>query len=255
MQTRWLVALVVLCFTASPAPAVLMHMDVMGDDFAFTNISEDSPSGDPLPLYNQPIVFEDGAGTDQLEFFPTAEFSALSTDGGVDFTDGKLRLTITAKGNNTISSILFEESGLAKLFKQPSGSDDPFASISALIDIDIVEASGSPIMPVELPGLMLDIDPSDGKYLHSDVAVGPAFDVSWDGSLSVDIGEIVANATQVNLTIDNSLLGSTADLGSLAFVDKKDFQIIVSSSVPEPSLLTLGALGALAIARRIRRRA
>lgn len=254
IRTSWLAALALLCFVASPVAASLMHSDVMGDDFAFTNISEDSPSGDPLPLYNQPIVLEGGPGTDQLEFFPTAAFSALSEDGGVDFTDGKLRLTITAKGNNTISSILFEESGLAKLFKQPAAGDDPFAAISGLVDIDIVEASGSPILSVELPGLMLGYTPSDGTYQHSVDASGPLFTVAWNGSLSVDIGAVVADATQVNLTIDNSLLGSTAALGSLAFVDKKDFQIIVTS-LPEPSALILGLLGMLGIHGLARRRA
>jgi hypothetical protein len=201
-----------------------------------------------LPLFGQPA-----AAGDSLDFNPTGDFSALSTNSGADLTDGKLSLMVSAKNGYALSSLSFLEHGLASLFKPLDNSDDPFANVIGLVDIDIVEVDGQSIGQLNLPGASMVYTPSNGDYQHSIDAVNPSFSTSWAGQLDVDLAAALLagnipfqfGATKVNITLDNTLMASTGQVGSSAFIDKKDFDIIAETvAVPEPTsaLLALVAL-------------
>jgi hypothetical protein len=252
----WVFSAVLLCaLVATPASAALMHADVMGDTVNFTNIEEDSGTGDTLPLFGQPVALDDS-----LDFPTSANFVATSQDGGADETDGRLTLMVTAKPLQTIETLRFLEAGLASLFTM--GGDDPFAGVTGLVDIDVVEVDGAPIVPFDLPPLSLSYTPSNGDYQHSVDATGPSFSTGWTGELLVDLDSELADggvpfgfgATKVTITLDNKLLASTAQLGASAFIDKKDFDIFVETEViPEPTSAFMGMIS-LAIGGLIYRR-
>lgn len=69
----------------------------------------------------------------------------------------------------------------------------------------------------------------------------------------MDIASVVANATRIHLALDNDLFAGS-EAGTSAKIQKKvvDGPSIIIS-VPEPSALTLLALGCLALGLRARR--
>jgi hypothetical protein len=229
------------------ATANIMHSDVTGASVWFTNISEGSPTGDPLPLYSQPF-----ASGDQLVFMPTAAFSAVSTSGGpADQTDGKLNVIIESKPGAFIKKVDLEEVGLT-ILNAPFGGD-AFSSVLAFAEIKILEVNDLPVVSVATTHFM-NFAPNS-SFLHSADASGPSFATPWMGTLSVSLPNMV---TKLLLTVDNHLFASTVGVGTGALIDKKSFSISVTPdgsvnpNVPEPSSLALMALCAMTIAGRRR---
>ena len=66
--------------------------------------------------------------------------------------------------------------------------------------------------------------------------------------------QIAGVITKINVTLDNTLIASTTEIGSLAFIDKKDFDITVETGIPEPSTFLLGVLGLALGSCLVRRR-
>lgn len=234
--------------------ASVMHPDQMGDTVWFRDIEEStSTPNDPEPIYGEPTV-----SGNNLSFTPnrTGSFVAQSTNGeGVDLTDGSLSIILEAKSGHYLTGIDFSESGLVSLFSQ---NGDPFAAVNALLDISIDEVDGSP-MNINLPGELLSFTPSDGDFQHSVDATGPNFASAWSGSAFVDLDAALANVpgggvTRATLLVNNQLLASTLELGSSAFIDKKDVDINITTRViPEPSLIALALMagvGCIATYRR-----
>jgi hypothetical protein len=235
-----------------------MHADVMGATVNFTNIVEDSPSGDPLPLFGQPAW----AGGNSIDFDPSGNFSAVSQNGGADVTDGKLTLMVRAKPGFSLESLGLLETGLVTLLNL--GGNDPFAAVTGLVDIDVVEVDGGAIQQVNLPPLSLTYSPSNGDFQHSVDAAGPLYSSPWTGTLAVDLDAALTaagigytfGATKINITLNNRLLAATGALGSIAIIDKKDFDITVTTEpVPEPAtalLMLAASLGVLLLRERCR---
>lgn len=237
-----------LLFTLAPfATADIMHSDVTGTSVWFTQISEGSPTGDPLPLYSQPF-----ANGDQLVFTPTAGFSATSTSGGPsDQTDGKLSVVIESKPGAFIAKLDFEEVGLT-ILNAPFGGD-AFASVLAFADVKVLEVNDVPV--VSPASTHFYSFAPDSSWLHSADASGPSFATPWTGSLSVTLPTQV---TKLLLSIDNHLFASSVGVGTGALIDKKTFTISVTPdggvipNIPEPSTLALLALVAMTAAGRRR---
>lgn len=227
-------ALVVASFCQSLAVADIIHSDVTGNSVWFTKIKEGSPTGDPLPLYDQPI-----AVADQLVFAPTANFSATSTSGGpADQTDGKLSVIITTKPGVYIDAINFDEVGLT-ILNAPFGGD-AFASVLGFAEIKILEVDGVDV--VSLPSAHFFNFAPTSSFLHSADATGPSFVTAWNGSLSVTMPDLI---TKVLIVVDNHLHAATVGVGTGALIDKKGFTISVvpdgnPTIVPEPGATILG---------------
>jgi PEP-CTERM motif len=237
-----------LLISVSPfALADIMHSDVNGASVWFTNISEGSPTGDPLPLYNQPF-----ASGDQLVFAPTAAFSATSTSGGpANQTDGKLNVIIESKPGAFIDVLDFEEVGLT-ILNAPFGGD-AFTSVLAFAEIKILEINDAAVVSPATTHFM-SFAP-DSSFLHSADATGPSFATAWTGLLSVTLPEMV---TKLLVTVDNHLYAASVGVGTGALIDKKTFSISVTPdgsvdpNIPEPSTLVLLALSLVGIAGRRR---
>jgi hypothetical protein len=247
LKTFSFLAAGLIFISGSLASADIMHTDVTGSSVWFTQISEGSPTGDSLPLYNQPIP-----NGDQLIFAPTAAFSALSNSGGPsNTTDGKLSLLIESKPGAFISKLDFEESGLTSL-SAPFGGD-AFASVLAVAELKILEINDVPVVSPKTTHFY-NFAPDD-SWLHSADATGPAFATGWTGTLSLNLPNQV---TKLQLVIDNTLYASTVGVGTGALIDKKIFSISVTPDgsvnpqVPEPGTLALIALCAMTFAGRRR---
>lgn len=220
------------------AQATLMHSDVAGNTVVFTNISEGSPTGDPLPLYGQP-----SAVADSLVFPTTASFSATSTSGGpANQTDGKLQFTVDAKPGFFIGMLNFEEVGLT-ILNAPFGGD-AFTSVLAFASIKVLEIDNIPTS-VSPSTHFFNFAP-DSSFLHSADATGPSFATAWTGTLSV---ALPAKVTKLLVTLDNHLYAATVGVGTGALIDKKGFEVDIDieldpNFVPEPTsiLLALGGL-------------
>jgi hypothetical protein len=233
---RFAFTLLVGGFSCSLATADIIHSDVNGNSVWFTNISEGSPTGDPLPLYGQPF-----ANGDELVFTPTANFSAVSTSGGPsNQTDGKLNVIIESKPGAFIDAIDFEETGLT-ILNAPFGGD-AFTSVLAFAQIKILEVNDAAV--VTTPTTHFYNFAPDSSFLHSADASGPSFATPWVGLLSVTMPDLV---TKVLLTIDNHLYAATVGVGTGALIDKKGFSISVTPggdpNIPEPSTIAMGLVG------------
>lgn len=242
---RLALSLVISGFSCSLATADIIHADVNGASVWFTNISEGSPTGDPLPLYGQPF-----ANGDDLIFTPTANFSAVSTSGGPsNQTDGKLNVVIESKPGAFIDALNFEEFGLT-ILNAPFGGD-AFTSVLAFAEIKILEVNDVAIS-VSPTSHFYNFAP-DSSFLHSADATGPSFATPWIGTLSVTMPNLV---TKLLLTIDNHLYAATVGVGTGALIDKKGFSISVTPggdpNIPEPSTIAMGlvCLGGFLIRRR-----
>jgi hypothetical protein len=238
-----LLALVVTSLS-SIASADIIHTDVSGTSVWFTNIKEGSPTGDALPLYDQPFSVQD-----VLVFAPTGGFSATSAGGGTpDQTDGKLSFIIEAKPGQVIGAVKVDESGVTRL-TAPFGGD-AFTSVFGYADIKILEIGGA-VVNSPTTNHFFNFSPSD-SFLFSDVATGPTYASSWQGSLSVTMP---ANVTKVLVSLDNILTASTMGAGTTALIDKKSFSVgvvPVGPEIPEPGTFMLGAIafGGVFLARK-----
>lgn len=246
--------------SATTFAAPINHGNFSGDTVDYLDVTEDTSTGDPLPLFGVPTV-----SGDSLDFNPVG-FSANSSGGGApDQTDGQLSMMIQAKAGKVINSLLFSEAGDTSLARALGTLDDAVTSVTADIFIDILETTLGPITPINVPGAMT-FTPSNGDYqLSVDGAGNPTFNTAWTGSAFFDLDAVLlangvlGEVTKVNVNIDNSLTASSA-ANSSAFIAKKDFDGVSitanpdPSKIPEPSsvLLALGGIAAVAAGRRCR---
>ncbi len=253
-------AITAMALAAGSAQADMIYADVMGGTAWMTNIVESSPSGDDSPLFGQPV-----ANGNNFDFAPTGDFAATSQDGtGTDLTDGKLTFMITAKPGYAINTLEILESGVATLLNVFDG--DAFASVSGIVDIDINEIDGQ-VMPIELGSFDMTFSPNDGQYQHSIIGTGPQETISWEGGVEVDLYDAAVQhlntdpevgVTKVTVTLDNILLATTLGQGTTATIDKKDFDINITTDrvpdtqVPEPTsaVLLMISTAALTVAGR-----
>jgi hypothetical protein len=230
-----LLAFSCLMLAVPAARATIIHSDVSGTTIDFVDISEGSPTGDPEPLYGQPI-----ASGDNLIFPTTASFSASSVDGTAsDQTDGKLTFTMMAKPGFTISAFNYSEGGLTTL-NAPFAGGDAFTQIVAFAAVKVLEIDNA---PVNLPTIQsfMAVSPLGGQYLLSAIG-GNSFATGWSGTLNLPLP---AGTTKALVTLNNNLFAASLGTGSRAFIDKKSFDIDIDTIVPEPSTVLLGAAGML----------
>jgi len=210
--------------------------------YMFTNIVESSGT-DGVPLYGPPTAFPIGLG------FTPIGFTASSTGGGADLTDGQLNYTVMA-GPNTpgIPFIALQEGGTFTLAGAGSSATQVLAG--AIIRVTVNEINGAPIAP-------LNLTPVNGS-VEFNLNANPGVAQPWGLGLTLNVSAQLAGlgfaptqrATKVDVVINNALvaLSEGGRFSSTALITKGDFDVNIT---PEPgSCLLMGmALCALAIGR------
>lgn len=208
------------------ASAALQTIDGLHTTFTF----DDSMLG----LYGTPSVVGD-----TLFFTPTS-FVASSSDGtGLGYKNATINVEIGAKAGYVLSGIDLSEAGDYLLYQ-------PVANGGAL--------------GVDLTGQIRVRDLNNLAEVTSNIASsGPLTQVGLPThNWSADADTSFANASAVNLTIENILLAYTTSAPSLAFIEKKfvgaEVQVM---AVPEPDsyAMLLAGLGVLGMIVRRRRQA
>jgi hypothetical protein len=187
--------------------------DFVGDNVEFLDVTEGSP--DPGPFYDFPSPVGDSL------VFPATGFQSESLNGGMEFLDSRLTMTIDANPGELISSISVFESGSYVTTGVPGR--DSVASVSAIAFVDA------------------------GGDIFSD-----SFNLEWEGD---DSGNWQASFTisfdptdSVQFTLDNQLFTSAVS-GFSAYVDKQNITV-TANVVPAPGVLALLGLSGLAVRRR-----
>ena len=214
-----------------PIPPGVMFVDV-----------KESSGTDAVPLYGAPTPFTTG-----LDFDPTS-FVSASAGGGADVTDGQLNFTVMAGNGKAITDLLISEAGDYTL----AGIGTTVSSVSAglsVASLKVLEVSGAPVSPITIAG-------PNASVTYNIVSNG-GIGKPWSLGLNVPI--TVANATKVEVALNNTML-AISEPTSVAFIAKKDFVVGISTIdrndiVPEPSAIALlvtalGGLGVVAGRRR-----
>ncbi|QDU89725.1 hypothetical protein Pla175_31200 [Pirellulimonas nuda] len=240
-----------LAQTAVAVP--INYGDFSGTTVDYLDVTEDSSTGDTLPLFGAPNI-----SGDSLDFDPVG-FSANSAGGGApDQTTGQLAFMIRAKAGKAIESLSLSEAGDTSLARSIVSSDDASTSVTAIVSVQILDVDFLPLTTAISTGGMMTFTPSAGDYLLStDGAGNPTYNTSWTGSFFLELGPILAAnsitglATKVSISVDNALTATSA-LNSSALIAKKDFDGVVitvnpgpDNVVPEPTSCVLAALGLL----------
>lgn len=245
--------LAAICQPALAAP--INYGDFSGNTVEYTDVTEDSNSGDATPLFGAPTV-----SGDSLDFNPVG-FSANSKNGAADITDGQLKFGVVAKdpigSDFGIQSITLSESGDTTM--AGIGTDSTTTAVFGYGVVDIYEVDGIAINNISVP-FSLTFNPSGGTFgLGTDGGGGPVFSTSWSGSATIDLDAIltansvpfVVGATRINVNLDNTLL-ATSETGTETLIAKKDFgglSVTVNKpdpgEIPEPTTLMLVALAVM----------
>ncbi|MCA9240311.1 MAG: hypothetical protein KDA37_08935 [Planctomycetales bacterium] len=245
-------------FAPTIAPAAILHGNFPGATVDYLDVSEDTNTGDALPLFGAPTV-----SGDALDFNPLGFSASASGENGVDQTDGQLLFTIMGKTGNGISNILLAEAGDVSL--TGFGTDATFAAVTTNITIDILATDQGPVN-INYQTSISNFSPSGGSFGQlTDGGGGPLFSSNWSGAVLIELGPILTNnghvgeiATKVNVNLDN-VLSALSERGTVATIAKKDFDasgfsVRIQTNVPEPATAVLALSGLLALTTGFRRR-
>ena len=197
---------------------------------------------------------------DTLDFNPNtfeAQCPLPSCTGGSTLVDDTLTFTIQANSGQIIDDIILSEAGDFSL-STFIPNDLAVTSVAANIFIDILEIDGIAVNNINANDTM--VFTNGGSFIRSHAADGVGTSGgAWTGLLNIDLDAIIAgagatgNATRVTLNINNTLTAFAGDgLGgpgaALAFIEKKDFDGLAVTVVPEPGTALLMGLGLVGLA-------
>jgi len=229
----------VAVLAAGPAvhAAIINYGDfpVPAAGITFQQVTESSGT-DPVPLYGPPTPFVTG-----LDFDPVT-FVSSSSGGSADITDGQLNFGVQGQngpgGPVGISSLNVFESGDYTLL----GAGTPATQVvaGAVITVTVKEINGLAVVPFNLP--------ASNASVGFNLVANPGIAQPWSLGVGVPINLPAGQtATKISVSVDNSL-ASLSQPGTIAFIAKKDFRIILTPKipvVPEPATFVLTALGSM----------
>ena len=246
-------AILISCIPQTAVCAPINYGSHTGNTVSYIDVTEDSTTGDALPLFGAPIF-----SADSLDFNPVGFDAAASGAGGSDATGSRLTFMVMANAGTAITNISFFEAGQTTL--AGTGTDSTSAQVTANGTLTISEVDGSAVTPIVRP-IALAFSPSGGTYgLASDGGGLPVFHTPWSGALVVNIGPILTSegvpfafgATKLSIDIENTLTAQS-EAGTSSLVSKKDFGgISITVNIPEPSCLILAGVGVFGWASRSR---
>jgi len=198
----------------------------------FQQVTESSGT-DPVPLYGPPAPFVVG-----LDFDPTS-FVATATGGAADITDGQLNFGAQGQvgpgGSVAISNLQLFESGDYTMVGLGGPPTSVFAG--AIMQVTVTQINGVNVVPFNLP-------PSNAS-VGFNLAANPGVAQPW--SLGTGVA-LPPGVTHAEVAINNTLV-ATSQPGTVAFIAKKDFRIILiptnGGGLPEPGTLVLSALSSM----------
>lgn len=263
-------AFATLALVVALAPSVrsiaasINYGNFMGATVSYEGVTEASAT-DPVPLFGAPTV-----SGDSLDFNPVG-FSASSTNGGANITDGQLLFMAKAKPGLGLTAIQITERGDTTL--AGFGTDATFTSVSLTGVLNINEVGNVGINAISIPFSFSSVGPSGGTFgLATDFGGGPGGTIAWNGSALIDLTpanpiiaagyadqglNLAVPATKVSVNFDNTLI-AISQQGTSALIAKKD-QIIITlrtppgGDIPEPTsvmLVLLSMVGGLCVRRR-----
>jgi hypothetical protein len=242
-------AILLLLLHSGTSVAQINYGSFTGVTVDYIDVTEQSTTGDPLPLFAAPVL-----SADSIDFNPAGFDAGGAGAGGLDNVGARLTFTIQAHAGEVIPIIVFGEAGETTM--AGAGTDNTSTEVTANGTITISAVDGAAIVPVTQP-IALTFTPSSGTYgLASDGGGLPIFHTNWSGSRSLNVSQILTNsgvsftmgATNVSIDLVNTLTASSeADTNSL--ISKKDFGVTV---VPEPGSLALVALAVITVCGRTR---
>lgn len=211
--------------------------DIPPGTVTFKEVQESSIT-DSVPLFGAPTVI-----ADTLDFDPIG-FGASSAGGVPDITDGQLNFGLWS--DTGMTSISFSEAGDYTLAGAGTAATQVIAGLNVMVDILAVD------------GMVLDeaIQVGGNVTFMADLVNDAGIVVPWSLGLVIDLAgalldeqmDFQLGVTHAEVVLDNQLL-AFSELGSVAFIAKKDFTV----TVPEPTSLLLGSLALLALLRPMRR--
>ena len=233
---------------ANVEAAPITYGDFAGSTVMYLDVTENTNSGDTLPLFGAPTV----AG-DVLDFNPSG-FSASSAGGSPDITDGQLNFTMMGSAGNAITSCGFRNGAitLCSVLGRPRLR---LGMVLRLPRSRVLEIDGVAVSPISLASS----SDSDSKDLINDSGIADPWSLAVPYNVNARLTNrgisYLAGATKIKVALDNTLL-AISEPTSIAFIAKKDFKVRVRTAViPEPSslvLLSVVACGAGVIRRRRR---
>lgn len=213
----------------------------VGSTVVFENVTDQNG------LYGAPTV-----SADSLDFNPNAFEAGCPLNGCVsELVDDTLTFTIQATNGNVIEDVVLSEAGDFNLSTFVDG-DLAVTSVSANIFVDILEIDGVAVNNINANTSM--VFTNAGSFLRDWSADGTGTTPgTWTGNLTLDLDAIITGAgaigqaTRVTLNINNTLT-AFAGGSALAFIEKKDFDGLAVTVVPEPGTAVLMMLGLLGLA-------
>jgi hypothetical protein len=238
-----LLAILLFLFDAAVSFAQINYGSFTGASVNYIDVTEQSTTGDGLPLFGTPVF-----SADSLDFNPAGFDAGATGAGGLDNTGGRLTFTIRAHAGRAIPRIVFSEAGDTTL--AGAGTDNTSSQVTASGTITINAVDGAAITPIVQP-ISLSFTPSGGSFgLATDGGGLPIFHTNWTGSLSIKVAQILTTeglpftlgATDVSINLVNTL-AARSEAGTEGLIGKKDFGVTV---VPEPGSLALFAFAMIA---------
>jgi hypothetical protein len=230
----------------------------VGTTVDYINVTEDTTTGDTLPLFGAPIF-----SADSIDFNPVGFDAAASGTGDSDTTGARLTFMIMSHAGKAITNINFSEAGDTTL--GGLGNDSTSTGVTANGTLTVNAVDGVTLVNPLVRNIALTFTPSGGTYgLLSDGGGGPIFHTPWTGSLLVNIGQILTQAgipfsfgaSKVSIDLVNTLTAAS-QFGTASVISKKDFGgISITVNIPEPAsaLLACSAfIGSLGLLLRRRR--
>ncbi len=218
-----------------------LYGDYVGSTVVFEQVTDQNG------LYGAPVV-----SADSLDFNPNSFEAGCPVHGCVsELVDDTLTFTIQANATHFVEDIILSEAGDFNL-STFVGTDLAVTSIAANVFIDILEIDGVAVNNINANTSM--VFTNAGSFIRDQTIDGTGTtSAAWIGGLSIDLDAIIigagqtGQATRVTLNINNTLT-AFAGGAAIAFIEKKDFDGLAVTVVPEPGTAILMGLGLAGLA-------